>query len=188
LPDKAIDIIDEAGSHARLKSAVIPDEIKEIEREVQQLTRDKNEMVRQQEYEKAAKLRDQIGEANQKLADAMSSWRRSQKEARVEIGAEDISRVISDWTGIPLQQLEESENERLIKMHEELAERVVGSEGRDRTDLARSAPGPHRPQIDAQTHRQFCLSRANGRGQDRAGESHSPNSCSAMKRLSSDST
>jgi len=126
LPDKAIDIIDEAGSHARLKSAVIPEEVKEIEKEIQQLTRDKNEMVRQQEYEKAAKLRDQIGEANARLADTMNSWRRSQKEARVEITAEDISKVISDWTGIPLQQLNESENERLIKMSEELSERVVG--------------------------------------------------------------
>ncbi|HMV36882.1 MAG TPA: ATP-dependent Clp protease ATP-binding subunit, partial [Turneriella sp.] len=126
LPDKAIDIIDEAGSHARLKSAVIPEEVKEIEKEIQQLTRDKNEMVRQQEYEKAAKLRDQIGEANARLADAMNSWRRSQKEARVEITAEDISKVIADWTGIPLQQLNESENERLIKMADELADRVVG--------------------------------------------------------------
>lgn len=126
LPDKAIDIIDEAGSHARLKSAVIPEEIKEIEKEMQQLTRDKNEMVRQQEYEKAAKLRDQIGEANGRLTDAMNSWRRSQKEARVEITAEDISKVIADWTGIPLQQLKDDENERLIKMPEELAERVVG--------------------------------------------------------------
>lgn len=126
LPDKAIDIIDEAGSHARLKSAVIPEEIKEIEKEMQQLTRDKNEMVRQQEYEKAAKLRDLIGEANARLADAMNSWRRSQKEARVEITAEDISKVISDWTGIPLQQLKDNENERLIKMPEELADRVVG--------------------------------------------------------------
>ncbi|MBN8219720.1 MAG: ATP-dependent Clp protease ATP-binding subunit [Spirochaetes bacterium] len=126
LPDKAIDIIDEAGSHARLKSAVIPEEIKEIEKEMQQLTRDKNEMVRQQEYEKAAKLRDQIGEANNRLAEAMNSWRRSQKEARVEITAEDISKVIADWTGIPLQQLKDNENERLIKMPEELADRVVG--------------------------------------------------------------
>ncbi|MCS6975372.1 MAG: UvrB/UvrC motif-containing protein, partial [Cyclobacteriaceae bacterium] len=58
LPDKAIDIIDEAGSHARLKSAVIPEEIKDIERQIQALTREKNEMVRRQEYEKAAKLRD----------------------------------------------------------------------------------------------------------------------------------
>ncbi|HNA79095.1 MAG TPA: ATP-dependent Clp protease ATP-binding subunit, partial [Turneriella sp.] len=104
----------------------IPEEVKEIEKEIQQLTRDKNEMVRQQEYEKAAKLRDQIGEANARLADAMNSWRRSQKEARVEITAEDISKVIADWTGIPLQQLNESENERLIKMADELADRVVG--------------------------------------------------------------
>jgi len=126
LPDKAIDIIDEAGSHARLKSAVIPDEIKDVEREIRDLTRDKNEMVRQQEYEKAAKLRDAIGEANTRLADAMTSWRRSQKEARVDITAEDISKVIADWTGIPLTQLADNENERLIKMGEELAERVVG--------------------------------------------------------------
>jgi ATP-dependent Clp protease ATP-binding subunit ClpC len=126
LPDKAIDIIDEAGSHARLKSAVIPEAIKDIEKQIQQLTREKNEMVRQQEYEKAAKLRDQISEAQARLAEEMNSWRRSQKEARVEITAEDIAKVISDWTGIPLQQLNESENERLIKMADELAERVVG--------------------------------------------------------------
>lgn len=126
LPDKAIDIIDEAGSHARLKSAVIPDEIKEIEKSVQQLTRDKNEMVRQQEYEKAAKLRDEIGDANARLSEAMDAWRNGQSGARVEIGVEDISKVIADWTGIPLQQLEDNENERLIKMPEELADRVVG--------------------------------------------------------------
>jgi len=126
LPDKAIDIIDEAGSHARLKSAVIPDEIKEIEKSIQQLTRDKNEMVRQQEYEKAAKLRDEIGDANTRLSEAMDAWRNGQNGARVEIGVEDISKVIADWTGIPLQQLEDNENERLIKMPEELADRVVG--------------------------------------------------------------
>lgn len=126
LPDKAIDVIDEAGSHARLKSAVIPDEIKDIEREIRDLTRDKNEMVRQQEYEKAAKLRDAIGDATNRLAEAMSTWRRNQKEARVEITVEDISKVIADWTGIPLNQLAENENERLIKMGDELAERVVG--------------------------------------------------------------
>ncbi|MCX7631875.1 MAG: ATP-dependent Clp protease ATP-binding subunit [Turneriella sp.] len=126
LPDKAIDIIDEAGSHARLKSAVIPEEIKDIERQIQALTREKNEMVRRQEYEKAAKLRDQISEANNRLAEAMNSWRRSQKEAKTEITAEDIAKVISDWTGIPLQQLGEDENERLLRMADELSLRVVG--------------------------------------------------------------
>ncbi|MBV6494837.1 MAG: ATP-dependent Clp protease ATP-binding subunit ClpC [Turneriella sp.] len=126
LPDKAIDIIDEAGSHARLKSAVIPEEIKEIEKEIQALTREKNEMVRTQEYEKAAQLRDRLGEKTVELDTAMKKWRQDQKDIRVQITTEDISKVIADWTGIPLQQLNEDENERLIKMDEELSKRVVG--------------------------------------------------------------
>lgn len=126
LPDKAIDIIDEAGSHARLRSSIVPESFKEMEKSLQQITRVKNEMVRQQEYEEAAKARDTLGELTAKYNEALEEWRRAQKEGKIEITAEDISKVIADWTGIPLQQLKEDENERLIKMAEELGERVVG--------------------------------------------------------------
>ncbi|MDH5719302.1 MAG: ATP-dependent Clp protease ATP-binding subunit [Spirochaetia bacterium] len=126
LPDKAIDLIDESGARARLLSSVIPEDIKQKEQELIKLNRKKNEMVRVQEYEKAARLRDSIEKLKEKIRESTENWRVKQKEKTIVISEEDISAIISDWTGIPLKQLQATESEKLLKMEEELSYQVVG--------------------------------------------------------------
>lgn len=126
LPDKAIDLIDEAGARERLKSSVLPDDIKEFEKQVIKLTREKNEMVKYQKFEKAARLRDDIVQIEKDLDMRMDEWRKTRKESTINIDQTEITEIISDWTGIPLQQLKESESQKLLHMEEQLAERVVG--------------------------------------------------------------
>ena len=125
-PDKAIDILDEAGSRARLKSSIIPEEIKNYESYIAKTTKEKNERVKNQEYEKAAKLRDKIVAMEQEYSNRLSEWRNIQKEKKLFISEFDIANIISDWTSIPLQQLELSESQKLVNMEQELASVVVG--------------------------------------------------------------
>ena len=126
LPDKAIDILDEAGSRARLQNSVIPKKIKSYEGYILKMIKEKNERVRNQEYEKAAKLRDQIVAMEQEYLNKISEWRKNQKEKKLFISEADIASIMSDWTSIPLQQLELSESQKLVDMEQELATRVVG--------------------------------------------------------------
>jgi ATP-dependent Clp protease ATP-binding subunit ClpC len=126
LPDKAIDIIDEAGSKVRLKTATIPPEVKEEEKKIQKMRSDKNDMVRLQEYEKAAQLRDKISIFEKELEDKLEQWRQDQREKRPAVTEEDVFSVVSEWTGIPLNQMKESETKRLRNIDQEIAERVVG--------------------------------------------------------------
>lgn len=126
LPDKAIDILDEAGAKARLANAIVPENLKEMEREVVRLTRKKNEMVREQMYEKAAALRDEIVQLEEKLDNEMTSWRTSVKAEKISIHAEDIEKIISEWTGIPVQQLSESESARLLSIQDMLNAKIIG--------------------------------------------------------------
>lgn len=126
LPDKAIDLIDEAGARARLQSATIPEDIKKAEQEIVRLTREKNEMVRIQEYEKAARLRDQIVQIEKEMADRLEKWRLEQREKPLIITARDIEEIVSQWTGIPVGQLTEMDTSRLKNMEEALQKRVVG--------------------------------------------------------------
>ncbi|MES0489931.1 MAG: ATP-dependent Clp protease ATP-binding subunit [Leptospirales bacterium] len=126
LPDKAIDIIDEAGASVRLKSALIPKDIKEIETDVAQMIKNKNEMVKLQEYESAAKLRDKIVSKEKVLSERMTQWRRDRKEKPIIIEEEHILQVLAEWTGLPAQQLHTSEAERLINMEDEINQSVIG--------------------------------------------------------------
>ncbi len=126
LPDKAIDILDEAGARARLQSTVVPEEIKKSEKEIIRLTREKNEMVRLQEYEKAARLRDTIVTIERQLDEKIERWRAEQREKPIIIYEENIRNIVSQWTGIPVEQLTEKDSERLVNMEEELRNRVVG--------------------------------------------------------------
>jgi ATP-dependent Clp protease ATP-binding subunit ClpC len=126
LPDKAIDIIDEAGASVRLKSSQIPADLKLIEESIAKKIKEKNDMVRFQEYEKAARLRDTIVELEEDLDKKILAWRTGQKEKPIEITEEHIMSVLSDWTGIPMQQMRATELERLVNMEDILEERVVG--------------------------------------------------------------
>ncbi len=128
LPDKAIDLIDEAGAKAKLSVMTIPEEIVELEKEVERLKKQKEEYISQQNFEEAARVRDMEKEARKRLEEARKAWEEKKAESIVEVTAEDIAQVVSQWTGIPLTRLEESESEKLLKIEEELKKRVIGQD------------------------------------------------------------
>lgn len=126
LPDKAIDLIDEAGSRARLNVLIIPPEIKNIEEKLEALRKEKEAHIKSQNFEKAALLRDQERQARQELEQLNRDWSQAKDRMRPEVSAEDIAKIVSQWTGIPIFRLEERESEKLLKIEEELHRRVVG--------------------------------------------------------------
>ncbi|MBN1912862.1 MAG: ATP-dependent Clp protease ATP-binding subunit, partial [Candidatus Omnitrophica bacterium] len=128
LPDKAIDIIDEAGSRARLNVLVVPPEIKQLEQKVEQLKKEKESFIKSQDFEKAASLRDQEKQVRQELEQLNREWSQAKDKMRPELNEEDIAKIISQWTGIPLFRLEERESEKLLKIEEELRQRVIGQD------------------------------------------------------------
>ncbi|TGK11914.1 ATP-dependent Clp protease ATP-binding subunit [Leptospira fletcheri] len=128
LPDKAIDIIDEAGAKARLANCARPQAIKDLEEEIKSLSQKKEDLVRAQEYEKAAGVRDEVNRKKQLLEEKIRAWQEKMDDFAVSIDEDDILSVVSQWTGIPLQRMEESESERLLRLEDELKLRVVGQE------------------------------------------------------------
>lgn len=128
LPDKAIDLIDEAGSRARLSVMTAPPPIKDMEKKIEQLRKEKEAAIKGQDFEKAAALRDQEREAKKELEKVKKEWRETRIETQPQVTDEDIANIVSKWTGIPLIKLEEKESEKLIKMEEELHKRVVGQD------------------------------------------------------------
>ncbi len=128
LPDKAVDILDEAGASARLKAMVVPEGIKELEEKIDQLKKEKEAFIKSQDFERAAKMRDQEREVRDHLEKMRSEWTQKRDNITLTIGEEDIARVIAQWTKIPLVRLEEKETERLLKMEEQMHSTVIGQE------------------------------------------------------------
>ncbi|MDD4899495.1 MAG: ATP-dependent Clp protease ATP-binding subunit [Candidatus Omnitrophica bacterium] len=128
LPDKAIDLIDEAGSRARLNVLIVPPEIKKLEAKVEILRKEKEAFIKSQDFEKAASLRDQERIARQELEQLNREWSQSKDKMRPEVGEEEIAKIVAQWTGIPIFRLEEKEGEKLLKIEEELRKRVVGQD------------------------------------------------------------
>ncbi len=126
LPDKAVDLIDESGSRARLSVLTAPPNLKQVEERIELLRREKEASVKGQDFEKAAALRDQEREAKAELERMKREWTRSKSETQPVITAEDIAHIVSKWTGIPVVRLEEKETQKLLRMEEELHKRVVG--------------------------------------------------------------
>ena len=128
LPDKAIDLIDEAASKARLKTYTEPESLKELHEEIENTTKDKEEAVRSQKFEKAATLRDKEKELKEKYEKEESKWKNKNNKTIINITEENIAEVIATWTGIPVSKINESENERLKNLESILHERVVGQD------------------------------------------------------------
>jgi len=126
LPDKAIDLIDEAGSRARLDVLVVPPQIKEFEAKVESFKKEKEIHIKNQDFEKAAALRDQERLAREELERLNREWTQTKDKIRPEVNEEAIAKIVSQWTGIPIFRLEEKESEKLLKIEEELLKRVVG--------------------------------------------------------------
>jgi ATP-dependent Clp protease ATP-binding subunit ClpC len=128
LPDKAVDIIDEAGARARLNVLVVPPEIKKLEEKVETIRKEKEAFIKSQDFEKAASFRDQERQARQELEQLNREWSQAKDKMRPEVGEEEIAKIVSQWTGIPIFRLEEKEGEKLLKIEEELHKRVVGQD------------------------------------------------------------
>ncbi len=128
LPDKAIDLIDEAASRAKLKSFTEPDSLKKLQEEIEKVESDKEEAVRIQKFEKAAKLRDKQKELQRKYEEEQKKWKNKNNKMLANITEENVAEVISNWTGIPAKKITEDENERLKNLEKILHERVIGQD------------------------------------------------------------
>jgi ATP-dependent Clp protease ATP-binding subunit ClpC len=126
LPDKAIDLIDEASSRVRLRASSLPPEGKEVEKELRQVRRDKEMAIRNQEFEKAATLREQETKLSEKIREIQTAWKAKQESEKPVVLPEEVAHVVSAWTGIPLLKLTEGESERLLHMSDVLHQRVIG--------------------------------------------------------------
>ena len=126
LPDKAIDLIDEASSRARLKTFIEPSNLKNLEDEIELTNKEKEDSINVQDYEKAAKLRDKEVALKKQLEDETENWHDIRNKKLVNIEEEDVAQVVANWTGIPVQKISQTENERLKNLEEELHKRIIG--------------------------------------------------------------
>ncbi len=128
LPDKAIDLIDEAGSRARIRTTSVPPRHRELEEEIERVRTEKEASIDKQEFEKAASLRDKERKLSQKKKELEENWRTEADDEHPVIGEDEIADIVSMWTGIPVFKLTEAESKKLMRMEEELHKRVIGQE------------------------------------------------------------
>src|SRR5689334_23020497 len=128
LPDKAIDVMDEAGARARINAMTRPPDVKEIEKDIEQIRLQKEAAIKAQDFEKAASLRDKEKQTKEKLESIMQKWRQEREEKEVLVTGDDMMHIISKVTGVPLQRMEQAETEKLLKMEDELKGKVIGQD------------------------------------------------------------
>jgi ATP-dependent Clp protease ATP-binding subunit ClpC len=128
LPDKAIDVIDEAGARARIASQAPPLEVEELKESLSEIAEKKEEAIRDQDFEKAAELRDQERELQEEIRSKQDAWEEERRKHRPEIAAEEVAFIVSRWTGIPVTRLQQAETDRLVHMEDEIHQRVVGQD------------------------------------------------------------
>ena len=128
LPDKAIDVMDEAGARARIGAMTRPPDVKEIEKEIEEIRGRKEAAIKAQDFEKAAALRDDEKKAKEKLERILTEWREQREEKEVFVTEDDIMHVVSKWTGVPLNRMEQAETQKLLAMEGELKGKVIGQD------------------------------------------------------------
>ncbi|MDD4956431.1 MAG: ATP-dependent Clp protease ATP-binding subunit [Candidatus Omnitrophica bacterium] len=128
LPDKAIDLIDEAGSKAKLSRMIMPKDMKEIENQIEKYRLEKEAAVKAQDFEKAARFRDSERLTRQQLDEQQQKWKNGQMHQEIVVGEEEIANIVSNWTGIPLVRVEETESDKYLKLEEHLTKRVQGQD------------------------------------------------------------
>src|SRR5881275_1098884 len=126
LPDKAIDLMDEAGSRARIGTMTRPPQVKGLEADIEDIKGKKERAIKNQDFEGAAAMRDKEKHAKEKLESVLKEWRTTREEKRVKVDEEDILHVVSKWTGIPLQRMEQGEMSRLLQVEDEMTKVVIG--------------------------------------------------------------
>ena len=128
LPDKAIDVMDEAGARARINAMTRPPNVKEIEKEIEEIRIEKEAAIKAQDFEKAAALRDKEKQTKEKLDSILARWREEREEKEVLVTADDMMHIISKVTGVPLQRMEQKETQKLLAMEVDLKQRVIGQD------------------------------------------------------------
>ena len=128
LPDKAIDLIDEAASRVRLRTGSLPPELKDAQRELDRVTKEKEAAINDQDYEVAANLRDAEATAKENIDTIRASWKETQGAELAQVTDEDIAQVVAMWTGIPVTRIAQEESERLMHMEDALREKVIGQD------------------------------------------------------------
>src|SRR6516162_7476846 len=128
LPDKAIDVMDEAGARARINSMTRPPDTKEIEKDIETIRAEKESAIMAQDFERAAALRDSEKKTKEKLERILNGWREQREEREVIVTGDDTTHIVSKWTGVPLNRMEQKEAQNLLKMEEELKEQVIGQD------------------------------------------------------------
>ncbi|WP_024572790.1 ATP-dependent protease ATP-binding subunit ClpC [Bacillus subtilis] len=128
LPDKAIDLIDEAGSKVRLRSFTTPPNLKELEQKLDEVRKEKDAAVQSQEFEKAASLRDTEQRLREQVEDTKKSWKEKQGQENSEVTVDDIAMVVSSWTGVPVSKIAQTETDKLLNMENILPSRVIGQD------------------------------------------------------------
>ena len=128
LPDKAIDLIDEAASSLRLKTVTTPVDVQELEDKLEELEKEKEEAIKTEEFEKAGEVKKQQTQLKKQLEEAKTSWEKKNKQSGQTVTKEDIADVIAKWTGIPVKSLQEEESQKLLHMEESLHKRVIGQQ------------------------------------------------------------
>ncbi len=128
LPDKAIDVMDEAGARARIGAMTRPPDVKEIEKDIDDIRVEKEAAIKAQDFEKAASLRDTEKQAKDKLEKILADWREQREEKEVIVTEDDIMHIVSKFTGVPLQRMEQKETAKLLAMEGELRQQVIGQE------------------------------------------------------------
>lgn len=128
LPDKAIDLIDEASSMVKINSYVAPDGLKDLEEKLEELLQEKEEAINTQNFEKAAQIRDKEKQIRKQLEEEKTRWQTEKQNSNLVLRYDDVAKVVSDWTGIPVSRMTVEESEKLLNLEEELHKKVVGQE------------------------------------------------------------
>ena len=126
LPDKAIDIMDESGSKARIGAMTRPPEFKDLETAIEEIVVEKEAAIKSQDFERAASLRDQEKTKKAELENTLEEWKTSNEEKQVTVSEDDIMAVVAKWTGVPLQRMEQKEADKLLRMEDDLRDKVIG--------------------------------------------------------------
>ncbi|MFM8905786.1 MAG: AAA family ATPase, partial [Verrucomicrobiota bacterium] len=128
LPDKAIDVMDEAGARARIRSLNLPPELDAAQAEVDRVVREKEEASRNQKFEDAANLRDQEKKLRARREKMLEEWRKKRDEKRIKVGEDEMLHVVADWTGVPVGRMEKKESQKLLELEKDLQASVIGQD------------------------------------------------------------
>lgn len=128
LPDKAIDLVDEAASRVRLQAYTVPDDLHELENKIKELDKEKSAAINEQNFERAAKIRDEEKALRRSLEEQRRDWQNQHENTNGEVTEEDIAYIVSNWSGVPVVQLTQAESERLLNMEAILKERIIGQD------------------------------------------------------------